>query len=54
MYEQIDLAFIYGSIAKGEDTASSDIDLFVVTDSLAYADSMLVLTDAEQSLGRPI
>ena len=54
VYEQIDLAFIYGSIAKGEDTASSDIDLLVVTDSLAYSDLMTVLTDAEHSLGRPI
>lgn len=52
--EQIDLAFIYGSIAKDEDTASSDVDLLVVADSLAYADLMTVLVDAEQSLGRPI
>ena len=52
--EQIDLAFIYGSIARGEDTASSDIDLLVITESLAYADLMSVLTDAEQSLGRSI
>ncbi len=51
---QVDLAFIYGSIAKGEDTASSDIDLLVITDSLAYADLMTVLTDAEQSLDRPV
>ncbi len=54
VYEQIDLAFIYGSIARREDTASSDIDLLVVTDALAYADLMNVLTDAEKSLGRPI
>jgi len=54
VYEQIDLAFIYGSIARGEETASSDIDLLVVTDSLAYADLMTVLADAEKSLGRPI
>ena len=52
--EQIDLAFIYGSVARGEDTASSDIDLLVVSDSLAYADLMTVLADAEKSLGRPI
>ena len=52
--EQIDLAFIYGSVARGEDTASSDIDLLVVSDSLAYADLMAVLADAEKSLGRPI
>ncbi len=50
----IDQAFIYGSIAKGEDTASSDIDLMVVTESLAYADLMELLSDAEESLGRPV
>ena len=50
----IQLAFIYGSMAKGEDTVNSDIDLMVVTDSLAYADLMSVLSDAEASLGRPI
>jgi len=54
VFEQIDLAFIYGSIAKGEDSASSDIDLLVITESLAYTDLMAVLTDAEQALGRPI
>jgi predicted nucleotidyltransferase len=52
--ERIELAFIYGSIAKGEDTASSDIDLLVMSDSLAYADLMTVLSDAEGLLGRPV
>jgi predicted nucleotidyltransferase len=52
--DQIDVAFIYGSVARKEDVASSDIDLLVITDSLAYADLMAVLTDAEQSLDRPI
>jgi len=52
--EQIDLAFIYGSIAKVEDTSTSDIDLLVVTDSLAYADLMTVIADVEKTLGRPI
>jgi len=51
---RIELAFIYGSMAKGEDTAASDIDLMVVTSTLAYADLMSVLADAEQSLGRPV
>lgn len=37
---QVDLAFIYGSVAKHEDTASSDVDLMVVTESLAYAELM--------------
>jgi len=54
VYDQIDLVFIYGSIAKKEELASSDIDLLVITDSLAYADLMTVLTAAENSLGRPV
>jgi len=52
--DQIILAFVYGSIAKGEDTACSDIDLMIVTESLAYADLMAVMAGAEQLLGRPI
>ncbi|MDH5388536.1 MAG: nucleotidyltransferase domain-containing protein [Gammaproteobacteria bacterium] len=51
---KIDMAFIYGSIAKNTETASSDIDLLVASDSLAYADLMAVLISAEKSLGRPI
>jgi predicted nucleotidyltransferase len=52
--EQIDWAFVYGSMAKGEDSAGSDIDLLVATESLAYADLMKVLTAAEQLLDRPV
>jgi len=51
---QISLAFVYGSVARAEDTASSDIDLLVVANDLAYAEIMELLADAEQSLGRPI
>lgn len=51
---QIVYAFIYGSIAKGEETAGSDIDLLVISGSLEYADVMQVLTAAEQTLGRTI
>lgn len=29
----IELAFLFGSVAKGEDTASSDIDLMIINDS---------------------
>lgn len=52
--DQIDFAFVYGSIAKGSATAKSDIDLMVIADGLAYSDLMAVLSDAEQSLGRTI
>jgi len=48
------LAFVYGSIAKGEDSASSDIDLMVITDGLAYSDLIQALTNAEKTLARPI
>ena len=51
---QIDLAFIYGSVAKHEDTAGSDVDLMVVTGSLAYAELMEALARAEETIGRPI
>ena len=51
---QVDFAFVYGSVAKGEETAGSDIDLFIVTESLAYADVMNVLLNAEEELGRPV
>lgn len=47
-------AFIFGSVAKREDTASSDIDLFVVSDSLAYADLVNQLLAVEVKLGRGI
>lgn len=52
--KHIALAFIYGSIARKEETADSDIDLLVITDSLAYTDLVAVLSEAEQSLGRPV
>lgn len=52
--EQIVAAFVYGSIAKAEDTATSDIDLMVIARDLAYAEVMESLRDAEHSLGRKI
>ncbi len=47
-------AFIYGSVAKGSDTAASDIDLMVISDGLAYADLFGVISEAEQRLGRKV
>lgn len=52
--DRIRLAFVYGSVAKGEATVKSDIDLMVIADDLSYADLIGVLTTAEKSLGRPI
>src|SRR5438128_10801265 len=47
-------AFVYGSIAKGQDTAMSDIDLMVVSDRLTYADLFAALEDAARRLGRTV
>jgi predicted nucleotidyltransferase len=47
-------AFVYGSVAKGNDTARSDIDLMVVSDKLDYADLIVALEPAQGALGRQI
>ncbi|MDH5634085.1 MAG: transcriptional regulator [Gammaproteobacteria bacterium] len=51
---QIELAFVYGSIAKQTDQKSSDIDLMLVGEDLAYGDVMESLAPAEHSLQRPV
>lgn len=51
---QITQGFIYGSIAKGEATASSDVDLMLVGDELSYSEVMDLLAPAEEMLGRTI
>jgi len=52
--EQIDRAFIYGSVARGEDNSSSDIDLFLLSNSLGSADLYSRLIPVEEKLGRKI
>ena len=52
--QTIELALLYGSVPKGTDTASSDIDLLVVSDALALEDLYAALTPAEASLDREI
>jgi len=51
---QIAIAFIYGSIAKQEDTASSDVDLMLIGTDLTYSDVFQLLTKAESQLDRKI
>jgi predicted nucleotidyltransferase len=51
---QIKAAFVYGSVAKKEDTASSDIDLMLVSDTLTFGDTILALQAATESLGREV
>jgi len=52
--KDIRVAFIYGSIAKGAETAESDVDLFVVADSLALADIVTALRHAQEELRREV
>lgn len=47
-------AFVYGSVAKRSDTAHSDIDLMIISDTLGYADLMRVLDGAQARLGRAV
>jgi predicted nucleotidyltransferase len=47
-------AFVYGSLAKGTDTARSDIDLMVVGEKVGYSDIFEVAAAAERTLGRKI
>lgn len=50
----IDVAFIYGSVAKGTDTARSDVDLLIISQDVSYADVAAELSDAETRLGRKV
>jgi predicted nucleotidyltransferase len=49
----IDVALVYGSIAQGEPTATSDVDVLLVT-SLLLSDLSGALADAETALGRKV
>lgn len=51
---QIDVAFVYGSVAKQQGTASSDVDLLIVSDPLAYGQVFAVLEPAATTLARKV
>ncbi len=50
--QDIVLAVLYGSVAAGTDTASSDLDLLVVSDTLTLEVLYRALARAEKALGR--
>lgn len=52
--KSIQIAFVFGSLAKGTERARSDVDLLVVSDVLSYPDLYEVLPSAERALARPI
>jgi predicted nucleotidyltransferase len=51
---KIKAAFVFGSVAKRADTATSDIDLRIISDTLEYGDTFLALLAASQQLGREV
>jgi len=51
--ESIDLAFIYGSVARNEETERSDIDLFVVG-RIAEEELHKLVSEMEKEIGREI
>lgn len=52
--KEIHIAFIYGSIAKQKDTAKSDIDLMLISDSVSYSELFSLLEKAQKKLSRTI
>lgn len=51
---RITVAFVYGSVARGADTAASDIDLMIISGELSYPEVISALADAEARLGRSV
>lgn len=51
---KITAAFVYGSVARREDTARSDIDLMIISDKLTYADVYAALEPVGSRLGRVV
>jgi predicted nucleotidyltransferase len=47
-------AFVYGSVAKGEDHAGSDVDVMLVGEDLSYSEVMQLLEVAELQLQRAV
>ena len=50
----IQAAFVYGSVARQQDTAESDIDVMIISPSLGYADVFGALENAAATLGRKV
>lgn len=52
--EQITVAFVYGSVAKGTDTAGSDIDVMIISEDLSYDKVFSALSPVESKIGRSV
>ena len=54
MEDRIIATFVFGSIAKGNEHANSDVDLLVIADDLDYAELYAALPAAEAALARSV
>jgi predicted nucleotidyltransferase len=51
---RLQLALLFGSVAKETDTAASDLDVLLVSDDLALEEVFAALDEAERRLGRRV
>jgi predicted nucleotidyltransferase len=51
---RIRAAFVYGSVARQQDTSQSDIDLMIISNDLSYMDVFAILENASKRLGRTV
>jgi predicted nucleotidyltransferase len=54
LLKKIDVAFVYGSVARGEENAGSDVDLLIVSDELTLESVIKRMIPVEKTLGRTI
>lgn len=52
--KRISAAFVYGSVAKRQDTSTSDVDLMIISDRVGYPDVYGALETVSQRLGRTV
>lgn len=50
----VEQAFVYGSVASGEENDGSDIDLMLIGNDISYSEVMEKLEPLEEQLHRPI
>jgi predicted nucleotidyltransferase len=52
--DRIRIAFVFGSVAAGTETAASDVDVMVVGDNLSLTDVVSAIAEAQREIGREI
>ncbi|MDP2759471.1 MAG: transcriptional regulator [Sideroxyarcus sp.] len=51
---KIEVAFIYGSVAKGTDNSNSDVDLMLIGEGISHSEVIAALMPAEAKVARKI